>query len=79
MSEIFSSKISKGSRTYFFDIKINERGDHYMTITESKKSGDEFERRRIMVFEENMQDFEDLFQETLVHFKKFAKGYKSRS
>ena len=79
MSEIFSSKITKGSRNYFFDIKISERGGHYMTITESKKTGDEFERHRIMVFEEDMQDFEDLFQETLVHFKKFAKRYKSHS
>jgi len=76
MSEIFSSKISKGSRTYFFDIKINERGDHYLTITESKKSGNDFERRRIMVFEEDIQDFEDAFQKILVQFKKNARTFK---
>ena len=73
MSDIFSSKITKGSRTYFFDIKQNERREFYMTITESKKSGDEFERRRIMVFEEDIQDFADLFQKTFVEFKRLVK------
>jgi len=73
MSDIFSSKITKGSRTYFFDIKQNERREFYMTITESKKSGDEFERRRIMIFEEDIQDFADLFQKTFVEFKRLAK------
>ena len=72
MGEVFSSKIQKGSRTYFFDIKQNERREYYLTITESKKSGDNFDRHRIMVFEEDIEDFADLFQNTLAEFMKRA-------
>jgi len=72
MNYEYSSKIAKGSRTYFLDIMTNERGDHYLTITESKKSGDSFERRRIMVFEEDMEDFAQLFQDTLAHFNRLV-------
>ena len=75
MSEIFSSKITKGPRTYFFDIRKNERGDYYLTITETKKSfsGNDFERRRIMVFEEDMLDFVESLQVTLDELKKYSK------
>ena len=72
MSEVFSSKIKKGPRTYFFDIKINDRREYYLTITESKKSGDEYNRHRIMVFEEDIDDFADLFQDVLEEFRKRA-------
>jgi hypothetical protein len=73
MSEVFSSRIQKGSRTYFFDIKLNERSEYYLTITESKKSGDNFERSRIMVFEEDIEDFADLFQNAFSEIKKRSK------
>ena len=72
MADIFSNKIKKGSRTYFFDLKKNERGDYYMTITESKKSGDDFERHRIMIFEEDINDFTETFQNTLDELKKIS-------
>ena len=37
-NEIYSDKITKGTRTYFFDIKKSENGDLYLKISESKKT-----------------------------------------
>ncbi len=42
-NEIYSDKITKGTRTYFFDIKKSENGDLYLKISESKKTSDGFE------------------------------------
>lgn len=36
-NEIYSHKITKGSRNYFFDIKKSEKGDLYLKISEIKK------------------------------------------
>ena len=72
MSEVFLARLKKGPRTYFFDIKQNEKRDFYMTITESKKSGDKFDKYRIMIYEEDIQDFADFFQNTLMEFMSLA-------
>ena len=41
--EIFSTKITKGNRTYFFDIKKTEQRYRYLKISESKKTENGFE------------------------------------
>jgi hypothetical protein len=69
MKEIFTQKITKGLRTYFFDIKKSEQGDTYLTISESKKSSSGFEHHRVMIFEEDINDFAELFQKTLNEFR----------
>ena len=38
-NEIYSKSVRAGKRTYFFDVKSTRSGDHYLTITESKKKG----------------------------------------
>ena len=58
--EIYSDKITKGKRTYFFDIKKSEQGDLYLKVSESKKTSSGFEHYRLMVFEEDIQDFAEL-------------------
>lgn len=73
--EIFSSKITKGNRTYFFDIKESEKGDLYLKISESKKTSAGFEHHRLMVFDEDMQDFVDTLRKTLAKFKEL-KAYQ---
>jgi hypothetical protein len=56
--ELYSDKISAGSRTYFFDLKESTTGAKYLTINESRK-GDahSFEHSRVMVFEEHLSEF----------------------
>ena len=40
-NEIYSKSVRAGKRTYFFDVKSTRSGDHYLTITESKKKFDQ--------------------------------------
>lgn len=64
--EIYTDKLTKGKRTYFFDINKSEQGDLYLKITESKKTEDGFERHHIILFDEDINDFAALFGKTLV-------------
>ena len=59
--ELFSRRFqsSNDKRTYFLNLKENRSGDLYLTIVESKKHGEtDFERRQVMVFEEDLVSFE---------------------
>jgi hypothetical protein len=56
--EVFSSKADTPRRTYFFNVKESRTGDVFLTIVESKKNeGDQFERRTVMVFKEDLAGF----------------------
>lgn len=66
--EIYSDKITKGSRTYFFDIKKSKNGDLYLKISESKKTASGFEHHRLMIFDEDLKDFVETFKKSLTKF-----------
>jgi hypothetical protein len=58
--EIFSTKADTDKRTYFFNVKENRFGDHFLNIVESRRLGEEtdrFERRQIIVFKEDLAVF----------------------
>lgn len=55
--EIYTEKLIAEGRTYFFDIKKSSKGDLYVMISESKKTHDGFERHRVMVFADHMEEF----------------------
>ena len=55
--ELFSEKVSAGSRTYFFDVKQSKDGTRYLVISESRPSGSNYEHHRVMVFEESLDAF----------------------
>ena len=68
--EVFSSKASTPKRTYFFNVKENRTGDLFLTIVESKKSEeDRFERRTVMVFNEDLAAFVEAFQSAVGYIK----------
>lgn len=74
-NEIYSDKITKGSRTYFFDIKKSENGDLYLRISESKKTENGFAHHRLMIFDEDLKDFVEALKKSLTKFKEL-KGSK---
>lgn len=60
--EVFSTKVNTPKRTYFFNVKENRRGDLFLNIVESKKQGENnFERRSVIVFDEDIKEFVDEF------------------
>ncbi len=69
-NEVFSNAIRAGRRTYFFDVKTTKNKDHYLTITESKKSFDEdgnpkFEKHKVFLYKEDFDKFSDGLEEAL--------------
>ena len=70
--EVFSSKANTPKRTYFFNIKENRLGDVFLNIVESKKGEeDQFERRSVIVFKEDLP----AFLEALNAAVKFVKAH----
>lgn len=69
--EVYSTKVSAGGRTYFFNVKENRHGDLYLNLVESKfqEDGSGFERRSILVFEEDLNLFLEGFQAAVDYLK----------
>lgn len=67
--EVFSKALRAGKRTYFFDVKETRAGDHYLTITESKKKLNEngsfdYEKHKIFLYKEDFGAFQEFLNET---------------
>ena len=77
--EVFSSRASSGTRTYFFNVKENRSGDLFLNIVESKKHGEEgFERHQIVVFEEELTEFLKEFSKAAEFMKRNMSGKPKR-
>jgi len=61
--EVFSRVIRAGKRTYFFDVKATRAGEHYLTITESKRrfSNEQgkffYEKHKVFLYKEDFEKF----------------------
>jgi hypothetical protein len=72
--ELFTTKVVLENRAYFFNVKENRNGDVFLQVVESKsKSGEDFDRRAIVVFAEDMQQFFKGLDETLAFIEKDKK------
>lgn len=71
-NELFTDKITKGNRTYFFDVKRSENGSLYLSVSESKRTDDGFEKFKILIFEEDIQDFKKVFNRTVRKLEKLS-------
>jgi hypothetical protein len=67
--EIFTKRVRAGKRTYFFDVKATKsEKDFYITITESKRVGEEeYEKHKIFLYKEDFDKFKDALNETVEH------------
>ena len=67
--EIFTKRVRAGKRTYFFDVKSTKsERDFYITITESKRVGDDdYEKHKIFLYKEDFDKFRDALAETVVY------------
>jgi hypothetical protein len=68
-NEIYSKVVRAGKRTYFFDVKSTKGNDLYLTLTESKKSGDEgnekYEKHKTFLFKEDFEKFQEGLQDVI--------------
>ena len=65
--ELFTKRVRAGKRTYFFDVKATKsEQDFYITITESKRVGeDEYEKHKIFLYKEYFDKFKDALAESV--------------
>ena len=70
-SEVYSTKIRAGKRTYFFDVKETRSNDYYITITESKRrfGGDGYDKHKIFLYKEDFNKFVNCLNETIDYVK----------
>jgi hypothetical protein len=71
-NDVFSKKIKAGKkRTYFFDVRTTRNNDYFLTITESKRNGDDdqYERHKLFVYKEDLLKFAQALQETIDHIR----------
>ena len=82
--EIYSNKVRAGKRTYFFDVKATRSGDHYLTITESKKKFDQdgnfhFEKHKIFLYKEDFDKFKDGLTEVVDKINTLNQDYSNEN
>lgn len=64
--ELYTQQVVMDNRSYFFNVKENRTGDIFLQIVESKsKNGEVFERRDIVVFDDDIQKFLKGFESSL--------------
>ena len=55
--ELFTTQVVLDNRSYFFNVKENRNKDVFLQIVESKVKDGEDDRRAIVVFADDMQEF----------------------
>ncbi len=63
--ELFSVRMNAERRIYFFDVKEDKWGKKYLVISESKEFKGEYEHFRIMIFKENIEEFNRTLREAV--------------
>lgn len=65
--EIFTRRVRAGKRTYFFDVKATKsEKDFYITITESKRVGEEeYKKHKLFLYKEDFEKFTNALTETV--------------
>lgn len=64
--ELFSEKVSAGSRTYFFDVKESSGGTKYLVVSESSQTAEKsYGHSRVMIFEEYIKIFHEALKKAI--------------
>jgi Protein of unknown function (DUF3276). len=77
--EFFSKVVRAGKRTYFFDMRVTQAGEFYITISESKKCFKQdgrpfYEKHKIFLYPEDFGEF----MKGLNHTMNFVKSHGPR-
>jgi hypothetical protein len=67
--ELFREQVKAGDRMYFFNVRESVKGSKYLTINESRKVGDKFENKGILIFENQIPAFTDGFKKVYEFIK----------
>lgn len=70
---LFSTKVSAGRRTFFFDVRNTKEARPYLKITESSIKGEEKKRTNMAVFESEITDFVNGLNQAVEYISQQAK------
>lgn len=59
---LHTEKVLAGKRTYFLDLKEDQRGNKILKITESRKNDGQFIRHSVLVFQEDFKKLYDALE-----------------
>jgi len=85
--ELFSTRSHTPKRSYFFNVKQNRKGQLFLNVVESKKlDGEEsgkstfgdYERRSVVVFEEDLPDFVEALEKAVGFVRKHGRPQRIR-
>ncbi len=65
--EVYSERVRCGKRTYFIDVKPTQSGkDFFITISESRRVGEKFEKHKIYLYKEDFSKFKDALDRSIL-------------
>jgi hypothetical protein len=62
---IFSTRVTQGKRTFFFDVKNTKEAKPYLKITESSLKDGQKQKSYMTIFSNEMNDFKRAIEEVL--------------
>lgn len=72
--ELFTEKVTAGSRTYFFDVKESKDGTRYLVISESRQK---VSHHRLMIFQEHLEAFNEGYGKAMQFLGGRSKRWRS--
>jgi hypothetical protein len=70
---LFSTKLTSGRRTFFFDVRNTKEAKPYLKITESSIKGEEKKRVNVAVFESEISEFRESMNKAFDYIAKLTK------
>ena len=62
---LFSTRVTSGRRTYFFDVKSAKNAKPFLKITQSEINGEEKKKSYLNVFDSEITDFSSALNEAV--------------
>lgn len=72
-SPLFTTKVTQGRRTFFFDVRNTKEEKPYLRITESSLKGDQKQRNNVMVFSSEVPGFKQALEDAVGFMDQQAK------
>ncbi len=63
--ELFTERVTAGSRVYFFHVKQSMDGTKYLVISESRRNASRQGHNRLMVFQEHLEAFDGAYRRAM--------------
>jgi hypothetical protein len=72
---VFGQQVKAGKRVYFIDVRATNKGDYYLSITESRKKIAHdgkmiFEKSKVFLYKEDFEKFLNSLNDAVEYIKK---------